>query len=316
MITFPRTLEEATAAHGEIRAGATDLFERRRLRIATGDLVDLRDLPGHDAIAWDGEHLRVGALVTVAALAEHPEVVAHFPAIAAAAGGLATPQIRAQATVGGNLLQRVRCWYFRSPDLRCLKQGGSACLARAGDHLYHACFDHGPCVAPHPSTLGLAFLAHDADVESAGHGAEPRTRSVAELYGDPGDPTREHTLEPGSILTAVKIHAPLPGERGAYFRAISRARAEWPLVEVVARVGVGDGVIHSAQVAIGGVANRPLRLPAVEAALRGQPARAEVLEAAALQAKQGAKPLPMTGYKVDLLPGAVLEALERALTPA
>lgn len=309
MITFPTTLEQAVAAPGEIRAGATDLFERRRLRLAAGPIVDLRDLPGLGDIVWDGEDLRIGARVTVAALAEHPEVRAGFPALAAAAAGLATPQIRATATVGGNLLQRARCWYYRSPDARCLKSGGDACLARGGDHLYHACFDLGPCVAPHPSTLGLALLAHDAAIEVAGAPA----RSVAELYGAAEDPTREHTLEAGALLTAVRVPAPLPNERGAYVRAISRARAEWPLVEVAVRLVLTGGILQDVHIALGGVANRPLRLAHVEAALQGHPADAATLEAAAALATRGARPLPMTAYKLDLIPGAVLQALEQAL---
>lgn len=309
MITFPKSIAQAVTLRGEVRAGATDLFERRRLGLSSGPVVDLRDVPDLGVIAWEGDQLRIGALVTIAALARDPEVKARLPALAAAAGGLATPQIREQGTVGGNLLQRARCWYFRSPDVRCLKAGGDACLARGGDHLHHSCFDLGPCVAPHPSTLGLAFLAYDAAVDVAGAGG----RSVAALYGEAGDPTREHTLEPGAILTAVRVPAPPAGERGAYFRAISRARAEWPLCEVAARIRVAGGIVEGAAVALGGVANRPLRLPSVEAALRGQAPSPEVLARAAALAVEGARPLPMTAYKLELIPGAVLEALERAL---
>ena len=196
MIVFPTTLEEATQAKGEFRAGGTDLTERRNLGIATGDLVDLRDLPGLDKVErGDGGTLKIGARVTIAELARSKEVREGYPGLAAAAASLATPQIRAVGTLGGNLLQRTRCWYFRSVEAKCLKKGGVKCWARAGDHLFHACFDLGPCASVHPSTLGMALMAYDASVEVAGG----KARSVAELYGDGSDPRRDHALEDGAL---------------------------------------------------------------------------------------------------------------------
>ncbi len=153
MIRFPTKLDDASTTDGVIRAGSTDLMERRRLGLADGPLVDLRDLPGLDQIDWDAGGAKVGARVTIAAFAADPKIQAAYPGLAAAAGGLATPQIRAVATMGGSLLQRSRCWYYRNPEQQCLKKGGDRCLARAGDHLYHSCFDLGPCVAVHPSTI-------------------------------------------------------------------------------------------------------------------------------------------------------------------
>ena len=313
MIVFPTTVEDVLAASGEVRAGGTDLQERRHAGISRGDSVDLRDVPGLDAVqrTKDGG-LRLGAKVRLAQLAAHPEVRAGYPGLAAAAGTLATPQIRAMASLGGSLLQHNRCWYYRSPHSRCFKSGAEGCPAREGDHLYHACFDLGPCVSVHPSTMGMALLAHDARVEVAG--AEGRT--VAELYGDGSDPRVDHRLEPGALLTAVVLGPPPAGERAAYFRAIARSRSEWPLVEVLARVMVKGTTIEAAAVAVGGVAPVPLRLPAVEAALVGKPAAPATLTDAAPRAREGATPLPMTGYKVDLLEGTVLETLERALAIA
>lgn len=313
-LELPSTLDAALGRPGEPRAGGTDLTERRRLHLSRGPVVDLRDVPGLDAITWREGQLHVGALVTLAALAEHPDVRARYPAVAATAAAVATPQIRARATVGGNLLQHVRCWYYRRPGADCLKSGGSGCPARAGDHLFHACFDLGPCVAPHPSSLATALLAHDARIEVAGD----REHTLATLYGDGSDPRRQHQLPPGALLTGVALGQPLAGERAAYFRAISRARAEWPLVEAVARLVVEAGAIRSAVVTVGGVANLPLRLGAVEQLLAGKPATAETLAAAAAVAADGARPLTHTAYKLELLRGAVLDALELALasTPA
>jgi xanthine dehydrogenase YagS FAD-binding subunit len=309
MIVFPTTLEDAATRKAEFRAGGTDLQERRALRIATGDLVDLRDLPGLDEIVVKDGELHVGARARLSTIADHPSVRERFAGLAEAAGGLATPQIRRVATLAGNLLQRPRCWYFRNPAVQCLKRGGSECLARAGDHHYHGCFDLGPCVAVHASTLGMTLLAYDARVTVAGG----KTMPIAELYGDGKDPRREHTLDAGTLVTGIVVPRPASGERSAYFRSIARARAEWPLVESLVRLVVEKDVITHAAVAVGAVAPIPLRLPKVEAALVGKSTDAKSLHAAAALAKDGAKPLPMTGYKVELLEATVLETLERAL---
>ncbi|HEY8377283.1 MAG TPA: hypothetical protein VIK91_12370, partial [Nannocystis sp.] len=134
------------------------------------------------------------------------------------------------------------------------------------------------------------------------------------LYGDAVDPRRHHRLPPGALLTGVTLGPPLPGERAAYVRAASRARAEWPLVEVVARLALDGDLVRTAAITVGGVANLPLRLSRVEQLLVGKPATPESLAAAAELAADGAKPLPATAYKLDLLRGAVLDALERALS--
>lgn len=306
MIVFPRSVEEALAATGEYRAGGTDLQERRHKGIAEGPLVDLRDLPGLDTVVPQGTGWSIGAKVRVADVAGHPEL-RRYPALVASAGALATPAIRAVGTVGGNLLQRVRCWYYRNPTQNCLKKGGDMCLARAGDHLFHSCFDRGACLAPHPSTLALAFLVQEATVTTSRGSV-----SMAQLLGDGTDPRRENRLETGELLLSVQLPEPWPGEKGAYFRAISRARAEWPLVECAVRLSVVDGKIAAAAVAIGGVATIPLRLPKVEAALLGQLAGPGALNAALL-ATDGAKPPPMTAYKVKLLAPTVRDTLARAL---
>jgi xanthine dehydrogenase YagS FAD-binding subunit len=310
MIRFASDLAAAQGGDGEIRAGGTDLQERRRMHGASGPLVDLRDVADGRAIEVgpDGR-VRIGALVTIAELAADAGVRAGYPGLAQAAGGLATPQIRAVGTVGGNLLQHTRCWYYRAPEAECLKRGGSTCSARKGDHLWHACFDRGPCASVHASTLGMALLAYDARVAVLG----ASLATVAELYGDGRDATKHNLLPDGAVLSGVELDAPRRGERSVYLRVISRSRAEWPLVEVLVRLGVEADAIAWAKVAVGAVASVPLRLSHVEAALVGAPAKPEAMLAIAALAREGTEPLPMTGYKVDLLEGAVADALEQAL---
>lgn len=308
MIVFPKDASEAAAYVGRVRAGSTDLHERRRLGLADGDLVDLRDVEGLDQLgAYEGG-LAIGAKVRIAELAAHLEG-SPFGGLGAAAGGLATPEIRAVATVGGNLLQQTRCWYYRNPDLDCLRKGGTDCPARSGDHRYHACFGTGPCIAVHSSTLAVALLGLDARVEIEG----ADDRSIDVLLGRGWKPSEPEPLEPGAVLTRVVVPAIEPGHRAAYVRSTSRARAEWPLVEAFAALVVQADRITSARVCVGAVANVPLRLPAVESALRGQPARADVVEAAAARASEGATPLPMTEYKLPLVTATVADVLQRAL---
>ena len=325
MITFAHSVEEAVTAPGEMQAGGTDLLERRSRGISSGPIVDISRVPGLGEIARraDGK-LTIGALTRISALADDPAIAQDYPGLRQAARALATPQIRAVATVGGCLLQRTQCLYFRHPAFTCFKNGGDTCYARNGHHEHGVCFDLGPCVHPHPSTLGLALLAYDAQV--AIH--DGSTRTIADLYGDGSDPTRDHRLAPHELLTHVILppsdaapdstnntqYAIRNTQSGAaYVRAITRAAAEWPLVEVLVRLHWDEqGRIRLARVAAGGVANIPLRLPEVEAALLGQPATPDGLARAAATAKAGATPLPQTGYKVELLARTVLEALEQA----
>ncbi|WP_326593206.1 FAD binding domain-containing protein [Streptomyces sp. NBC_01294] len=302
------------ARGGELRAGGTDTTARQRSGVSPGPFTDLDgvgDLRGCTPLPGGG--LRIGALTTLAELVADPQLRAGWPALAVSAGTAATPQIRAAGTLGGNLLQRNRCWYYRNPHVSCLQKGGTDCPARAGDHHFGVVSGDGPCVTPHPSTLAMALLTYDAEAEI--HGESPR--GVADLYGD-GDRLfhADHLLPPERILTAVHLPAPLPGERAACHRAISRAHAEWPLVEATARLALDGATITYAAVAAGGVARVPLRLPEVEDALIGREATPAVLADAAATVLARCRPLPQTGYKAGLFRDTVLEALEQAAGPA
>jgi xanthine dehydrogenase YagS FAD-binding subunit len=257
---------------------------------------------------WGTEgSLRIGAFTTIAAIAADARIAAAYPGIAASAQGLATPQIRHLATLGGNLAQRSRCWYFRNPHIACLKKGGSDCPARPGNHLYHVIFDLGPCVAPHPSTMAAALLAYEAKVTTD----RRSSLTIGDLLGDGSNGAADNALQPGEMIKSVELPSPLQGERAFYKRAISRTYAEWPLVELVVRATVSGGKFDAVYVAAGGIAPVPLRLAAAEAALQGKKASASSIAHAALQATSGATPLPMTGYKLDLMKGVVQDLLER-----
>jgi xanthine dehydrogenase YagS FAD-binding subunit len=299
------------AQQGEFRAAGTDLSERRRSGVSTGPVVDITPAPDTIGIEWSADNAaRIGAFTTIAAIASDARIAPAYPGLAASAQGLATPQIRHLATLGGNLAQRSRCWYFRNPDIACLKKGGTACPARDGNHLYGVAFDLGPCVAPHPSTMAAALLAYDAKIVTD----QRSGLSIGALLGNGSNGAADHALLPGEIIKAVELPPPLQDERAFYRRAISRTHAEWPLVEVCVRALVADGSFQFIRITAGGIAPVPLRLSASEAALNGRPANAASIAEAAKQASAGARPLPMTGYKLDLLSGLVRDVLERIAT--
>jgi len=299
--------QTAFAEAAEFRAAGTDLSERRRSGVSKGPLIDIAGTPDTTGIAWGADGAaRIGAFTTIAAIAADAGIAQAYPGLAASAQGLATPQIRHLATLGGNLAQRSRCWYFRNPHIACLKKGGTDCPARSGNHLYGVAFDLGPCVAPHPSTMAAALLAYDAKIDTD----QRRGLSVREILGD-GSGAADHALASGERIASVALLAPVAGERALYKRAISRSHAEWPLVEVCVRAVVSAGTFAFIRITAGGIAPVPLRMTASEAALQGKPANQATIVEAARQATDGAKPLPMTGYKLDLLSGLVRDLLER-----
>jgi xanthine dehydrogenase YagS FAD-binding subunit len=301
-----RHTDKTSTTGPEWLAGGTDLMDRRRHGLSHGPVRALPADPRLSALTWreDGG-ATIGAGITIAAIAANQKLAAAYGALTIAAGGLATPEIRHVGTLGGNIAQRSRCWYYRSPHIACLKKSGNACPARTGNHLYGVAFDLGPCVAPHPSTMSAALLAYDARITTT-------TRlkaSLKDILGDGRDGTRDHQLGADEAILEIVLPAPLAGERGYYKRAIGRAEAEWPLVELAVCAWIEGGILRQARIAAGGIAPVPLRLSAAEAVLAGTPLAALPIAEARRQAVAGAKPLPMTGYKLDLLGGLLADAL-------
>lgn len=308
-LTIARTAADISP-EDEILAGGTDLSERLRSGNSKSSVVDISRLPGLDTITGTGAGpTTIGALVTMHAVGSSERIQRDYPALAAPAQTLATPQIRAMGTIGGVLCQRTRCWYYRHPHLRCLKNGGDTCPARDGNNHYGVAFDLGPCTYPHPSSIALALLAYDATFDTAKRRAVP----IGDLYGDGSDPTRDHLLEAGEMLTAVTLPNPTAAVHSAYVRLMSRAWADWPLVECVGRLIIRDGTIEEARVSIGAVANIPLRLPEVEARLAGKQPTPDTLDDAAQHATHRANPLDQTRYKLPMITATVLETLEKAV---
>lgn len=310
MIHLPTTVADLNAvdqdAEGAVlRAGGTDLQERLRSNNAQPTIVDLGGIAelAHISPATDGWRIGAGATIAMVAV----ETAISYPALAVTAAGLATPQVRARATVGGNLTQHTRCWYYRHPQTSCFKSGGDSCPARDGQHLYGVVFDRSACVHPHPSSIAMALLTYDARVSLI----DGSTRSIDDVFGDGSDPTRDHLLAAGEVIASIELPPPWVDEQAAYFRSISRFEAEWPLVECVVRARFDGDRVAECRIGLGGVATVPLRMEAAEAVLVGSPLSDDVIGQAAARCADGANPLPQTGYKVELIAATVQETLER-----
>lgn len=289
------------------KAGGVDLLDLLKENIiAPSKLVNLRMLPGLDQIKEDGRAgLRIGPLVTLAQLDTHPAVRQSYAALADAAGHSATPQIRNTATIGGNLLQRPRCWYFRDEHFLCLKKGGDVCFAREGEHQYHAIFQNGGCIIVHPSTAATALVAFGALLELTGpKGA--REVSLEEFFVSPEkDPTRENSLQANELITGIRLPAVSAGTRSAHIKQGEKESFDWPIADVAVVLEESGGRCTRASVVLGAAAPVPMRAKEAEAALTGKAITEETARTAAKAAVSGATPLEKNRYKVPVFEAVV-----------
>ena len=284
------------------KAGGVDVLDHLKEHLVEPPrLVDLKTIPGLDQIAVEGDgSLRIGALATLARVAAHEGVRKSHPALARACGEAASPQIRNVATLGGNVMQRPRCWYYRLESYKCIKKGGDTCYAIAGENRYHVIFGGGPSFPPHPSNAAVPLVAYGASFVLDGPKG-PRTVPAAEFFVLPDkDPTRENVLEPGELLVEVKLPA-AKGWKSAYYEVRERQAFDWPLVSAAIAIKAEGGVVKDARVVLGQVAPVPWRSQAAEKALVGKAVGAASAEAAGKAAVEGAQPMTDNGYKVDLV---------------
>lgn len=298
---------------GEIRplAGGTDLLTLIKADVAApARLIDIKRVPElASGIAESGGGVTIGALTLLSEIETSALVGERYPALAEAAALAATPQLRNMATIGGNLLQRPRCWYFRSPHFHCWLKGGDECQAREGENQQHAIFDLSPCVATHPSDMAAALLALDASVRLRGVAGE-RTVPLGEFFAPPTDERRtETTLGDGEIMTAIELPAGGQESRSTYLKAMDRKVWAFALVGVAASLRVDGGRIAEARLVLGGVAPVPLRAEAAERVLVGGAPDEATFTRAADAALAGATPLERNGYKVPLARGLIVQAL-------
>jgi xanthine dehydrogenase YagS FAD-binding subunit len=305
----------ASAAGTKFISGGTNLLDLMKLEIERPTvLVDISRLPLAEIEQLPDGGLRIGSQAKNSDLAAHPYVRTHYGVLSLALLSGASAQLRNQASVGGNLLQRTRCPYFYDPAADCNKRDpGRGCAALHGFNRGHAILGSSDaCIATHPSDMAVALSALDAEIEVIGEGNTSRRIPIAEFHVLPGDtPHIETTLRAGEMITAAALPPPPPG-RHAYRKVRDRASYEFALVSVALVVEAQDGTITNVRVALGGVAPKPWRSAEAEAALLGQPATPAQFRVAADAALADATPRGHNNFKIEL----AKRTLVRTLTDA
>lgn len=289
--------------------GGSDLLGLMKDRVVTPDvLVHLKGVRGQDAVIARGRTTSIGGLVTLGALARHPEVRSRFAVLAEAAETVATPQIRNVATLAGNVCQRPWCWYYRN-GFPCLKNGGTTCFSAAGENEYHAIFGGGPSYIVHPSDTAPALVALDASFRVVGPSGD-RAVAAADFFTLPSaNPARENVLKDDEVLAEVVLPAPAAGTRSTYHKVMDREAWTHAIVSAAVVLQMDGGVCRRARVVLGGVAPIPWRLSKVEAMLAGRRVTPELAAEAGESAVAGARPLAKNRYKVPMTQSLVARAI-------
>ena len=305
------TVDQALSEYTEgasFKAGGIDLLDLMKEGIVSPPkLVNIRNIDSLRGISVAGDGLHLGPLSTLTEISLHPEIQRSYAALADAAGHAATPQVRNMATLGGNITQRPRCWYFRSDDFDCKKKGGTStdCHAHEGQNQYHAVLNNGTCAMVHPSSTAVPLLAMDAEVKLT---SKRGTRSVpmSEFYIPPEKSlVNETVLQPGELITSILVPAPAPGTRSAYQKYGEKESFDWPLADAGVLLVMNGDRCKKASIVLGVAAPTPIRAHAAEALLTGHTINEASARAAAKAAMAGATPLSQNGYKTQLFQTAI-----------
>jgi xanthine dehydrogenase YagS FAD-binding subunit len=314
----PTSVKEAIGLLGskwgetEVLAGGTDLLSLMKDYVSTPKrVVNIKTIPGLNQIKAADKEVTIGALVTLEELIDNKDVAKSLPSLVQAAEGVSSPQIRAMGTVGGDLCQRPRCWYYRAGFGLLARGPDGEPLVPRGDNRYHAIFGGGPAYFVNPSSLAPALIALGASVVLAGPKGE-RTVKVADFFVAPnnGD-ERESVLAPNEILTQIKI--PSGGLTNVTYEVRQKEALDWPLAAASVALKLDGKKVSSAAVVLGQVGPTPVRATGAENALKGKTISEATAEAAGKAAAQGAKPLSGNAYKVKLVETAVKRALLQAV---
>lgn len=310
-VTLPTALAALADRSVMPIAGGTEIVNWMKEGIAAPSaLIDISTIPSLDHIDIEARGLTIGALARMSDVARHEGVARDYPAIAEALVKSASQQIRNMATIGGNLMQRNRCPYFRAEtELACnRRKAGSGCSALLGEDRFAVIFGRSAaCIAPHASDLAVALAAFDTEIEVKSL-AGPRRIAFADFYG----PLGETALQPGEIITAIHVRASAPARQSSYLKIRERRSYEFALVSVAAGLTVKDGRINDIRLALGGVASKPWRLHHAEKALIGAaPADAARVRQALAQDFAMAQPGRHNGFKTELAQRAVIKAIQK-----
>jgi xanthine dehydrogenase YagS FAD-binding subunit len=294
-----------------VKAGGIDLLDLMKDGIVSPPkLVNIRNVQSLHRIEASDRGLQIGPLTTLSEIADHPEIRKTYAALSDAAGHAATPQVRNMATLGGNLMQRPRCWYFRSADFDCRKKGTSdECHALQGENQYHAIVNNGTCAMVHPSSTAVPLLAMDAEVELTSK-AGKRTVAMRDFYITPEeDLQRETAVKPGELITAIRVPVPAAGTRSAYQKYGEKESFDWPIADAGVVLEMDGKTCRNAAIVLGVAAPTPIHATEAEAALRGKVIDERTAREAGKLAVAHATPLSQNGYKVQLFQTAVYRTI-------
>jgi xanthine dehydrogenase YagS FAD-binding subunit len=301
-------------ADAKILAGGIDLLgELKEGIIAPQRIVNIKGISGLRYIRFsEKEGLRLGALVTLEEIETHQVIRQRYTALAEAAHSVGTPQIRNVGTIGGNLCQRPRCWYYRDEHTKCLKKGGPICFAYNGENKYHAILGGGPCYIVHPSDCAPALIAFRASVTVVSPRGQ-RTVPLEEFFVLPSRRLDHETiLEPDEIVTEIQVPAPAPNTRSTYLKFKERDSHDFAIVGAAVVMRLKGKVCEDVRIVLSGVAPIPWRSPEAEAVLKGKAITPELAEQAGKAAVAKAQPLSQNAYKVPLTQAIVKRAVLRA----
>jgi xanthine dehydrogenase YagS FAD-binding subunit len=322
----PQTVSEASQVltqlgpKAKILGGGSDLVGGIMKDWVTGKgmplpdaLIDLTTIPGLDKISVGADGARIGATATLTDIVEHKDLQQQFPVLTQSTLSIASPLIRNFGTLGGNINQRPRCWFFRGEGFNCYKKGGDFCFAVTGDNRYHAIVGGELCYIVHPSDTATALLALNASARIAGSGGERSVPFDSYFHGPREDVLTENVLKPEEILLEVQIPNAAPGTRMAWTKIKDRQVYDFAMASVAVAFTIdANGVWQAGRIALGGVAPVPYRATVVEDALKGKDVRSTA-RAAAAQIRTVARPMSLNGYKIDLVQGILERTLLQAL---
>lgn len=308
----PRTVDGAISRvtdRGRFFAGGIDILGEMKEYIASPQvLVSVKELPATHEIE-PGKSWTIGANVTISEIEQHAGLRRTFPGLQQAAAEVGSPQIRNVATVGGNLAQHSRCWYYRHRDIQCLKRGGSTCYAREGDNRYHSLFTGNPCISPVVSNLAIALAALDAKV-IVRRGKDEAALTIPDLYAKAWDnPVVHHSLGPTDLILRVQI--PDEGRASAYRQISEKASFDWALVSCAAAAKVDGNKLRQVRVVLGAVAPVPYQVAAAHEYLEGRELTDEVAAQASEIMLKDALALDYNGYKVPIARALIHRTLQQ-----
>jgi len=308
----PHTVDSAVSLvtdHGRFLAGGIDMLGEMKEYIASPRvLVDVKKLPATRAVT-PGKIWTIGANVTISEIEQHGELKRVFPGLQQAAAEVGSPQIRNVATVGGNLAQHSRCWYYRHRDIQCLKRGGNTCYARQGENRYHSLFTGNPCISPVVSNLAIALAALDAKV-IVRRGKDEVALTVPDFYAKAWDnPEAHHSLGPTDLILRVQI--PDDGRTCAYKQISEKASFDWALVSCAAAAKVDGNKLSKVRVVLGAVAPVPYQVPAAHDYLEGKELSDDVATHASEIILKDAVALDHNGYKVPIAQALIRRTLKQ-----